>query len=63
MAATLDTKGQEAQYICDLLEAAGLPVTLADLSTSGSPPASTLENVAQLSASPHRNVISAGQIA
>jgi len=63
VAATLDTKGQEAQYICDLLEAAGLPVTLADLSTSGSPPASTLENVAQLSASPQRNVISAGQIA
>jgi uncharacterized protein (UPF0261 family) len=32
-AATLDTKLDEALYVCDLLEAAGLPVTLADLST------------------------------
>ncbi len=35
MEATLDTKGEEAEYVCDLLEAAGLPVALADLSTSG----------------------------
>ena len=33
VAATLDTKLDEALYVCDLLEAAGLPVTLADLST------------------------------
>jgi uncharacterized protein (UPF0261 family) len=36
VAATLDTKSEEANYVCTLLEAAGLPVTLADLSTSGS---------------------------
>jgi uncharacterized protein (UPF0261 family) len=36
VAATLDTKSDEANYVCALLEAAGLPVTLADLSTSGS---------------------------
>jgi uncharacterized protein (UPF0261 family) len=36
VAATLDTKSDEASYVCTLLEAAGLPVTLADLSTSGS---------------------------
>jgi uncharacterized protein (UPF0261 family) len=36
VAATLDTKSDEANYVCTLLEAAGLPVTLADLSTSGS---------------------------
>jgi uncharacterized protein (UPF0261 family) len=36
VAATLDTKSDEASYVCALLEAAGLPVTLADLSTSGS---------------------------
>ena len=35
--ATLDTKAAEAEYVCDLLEAAGLPVTLADLSTTPSP--------------------------
>jgi uncharacterized protein (UPF0261 family) len=33
VAATLDTKLEEALYVCDLLEAAGLPVNLADLST------------------------------
>jgi uncharacterized protein (UPF0261 family) len=33
VAATLDTKLDEAEYVCGLLEAAGLPVTLADLST------------------------------
>lgn len=37
VAATLDTKGAEAEYVCGLLEAAGLPVALADLSTSGNP--------------------------
>jgi uncharacterized protein (UPF0261 family) len=35
VAATLDTKSDEANYVCTLLEAAGLPVTLADVSTSG----------------------------
>jgi uncharacterized protein (UPF0261 family) len=35
VAATLDTKSDEAIYVCSLLEAAGVPVTLADLSTSG----------------------------
>ena len=39
VAATLDTKSEEAEYVCDLLEAAGLPVTLADLSTTPNPPA------------------------
>jgi len=33
VAATLDTKLDEAEYVCGLLETAGLPVTLADLST------------------------------
>ena len=36
VAATLDTKRDEAEYVCDLLEAAGLPVTLVDLSTKTS---------------------------
>ena len=36
VAATLDTKIDEALYVCDLLEAAGLPVHLADLSTKES---------------------------
>ena len=36
VAATLDTKSDEANYVCALLEAAGVPVALADLSTSGS---------------------------
>lgn len=36
VAATLDTKGEEAEYLCGLIEAAGLPVALADVSTSGS---------------------------
>jgi uncharacterized protein (UPF0261 family) len=34
VAATLDTKLDEAKYVCELLEGAGLPVALADLSTS-----------------------------
>ena len=41
VAATLDTKGAEAEYVCGLLEAAGLPVALADLSTSGNSPSPT----------------------
>lgn len=36
VAATLDTKREEANYVCALLEAAGVPVALADISTSGS---------------------------
>jgi uncharacterized protein (UPF0261 family) len=35
VAATLDTKMDEAMYVCSLLEAVGLPVTVADLSTTG----------------------------
>ena len=35
VAATLDTKIDEALYVCDLLGAVGLPVNLADLSTKG----------------------------
>ena len=34
VAATLDTKSDEAEYVCGLLEAAGLRVALADLSTA-----------------------------
>ena len=37
VAATLDTKNDEAEYLCGLLEAAGLAVSLADVSTSGNP--------------------------
>jgi uncharacterized protein (UPF0261 family) len=37
VAATLDTKSDEAEYLCGLLETAGLAVALADLSTSGNP--------------------------
>src|SRR5215469_9836244 len=33
VAATLDTKVDEALYVCRLLEAAGVPVNLLDLST------------------------------
>lgn len=36
VAATLDTKFDEAIYVCNLLEAAGLPVNLVDLSTKES---------------------------
>jgi uncharacterized protein (UPF0261 family) len=35
VAATLDTKLDEAMYVCNLLEAAGLRVCVADLSTAG----------------------------
>jgi len=45
VAATLDTKREEAEYLCRLLESAGLPVALADLSTSGRP-ASTAPSAA-----------------
>ncbi len=36
VAATLDTKSDEANFVCTVLEAAGLSVILVDLSTSGS---------------------------
>lgn len=36
--ATLDTKNDEAEYVCDILEDAGLPVVLADVSTAGDAP-------------------------
>ena len=35
MAGTLDTKGAELRYMRDLIRAAGLPVRMVDLSTSG----------------------------
>src|SRR5215470_17926827 len=38
VAATLDTKIDEALYVCSLLESAGLQVNLADLSTKGTFP-------------------------
>jgi len=48
VAATLDTKCNEALYVCDLLETAGVPVNLVDLSTKApvftsklAPPSST----------------------
>ncbi len=53
VAATLDTKSEEAEYVCELLEAASLPVTLADLSTT--------PNLARRSAS-HRVLIPASAI-
>jgi uncharacterized protein (UPF0261 family) len=37
VAATLDTKNEEAEYLCGLIESAGLAVALADLSTCGNP--------------------------
>jgi len=58
VAATLDTKGQEAEYICQLLETAGLPVALADLSTTPS-----AANAFQPSVSSQRIVICSGDIA
>src|SRR5215472_14055285 len=42
VAATLDTKIDEALYVCSLLERAGLPVHLADLSTKEASSAFTL---------------------
>ena len=55
--ATLDTKLDEAEYVCGLLEAAGLPVTLADLSTK-SPGASGATHL-----TPGRMLVSAAEIA
>lgn len=52
VAATLDTKGEEAEYVCGLLETAGLSVALADLSTSGNaltPVPSSAPNRARMS--------------
>jgi uncharacterized protein (UPF0261 family) len=45
VAATLDTKIDEALYVCHLLEAAGLPVHLADLSTKEPPSNSTVSRL------------------
>jgi len=56
VAATLDTKLEESEYVCALLEAAGLPVTLADLSAQD--PAGRAPR-----ASSDRTYISAAQIA
>ena len=58
VAATLDTKLDEALYVCDLLEAVGLAVDLADLSTKGAP--STLALTRQSSS---RLLTSAAEIA
>jgi uncharacterized protein (UPF0261 family) len=55
VAATLDTKIDEALYVCHLLEAAGLPVHLADLSTRE--PSSTSTSSSTL------NLTSAAEIA
>jgi len=55
VAATLDTKIDEALYVCHLLEAAGLPVHLADLSTKE--PSSTSTSSSTL------NLTSAAEIA
>jgi uncharacterized protein (UPF0261 family) len=55
VAATLDTKLDEAEYVAALLEAAGLPVTVADLSTKA--PASATQSAAA------RRQISAAEIA
>jgi uncharacterized protein (UPF0261 family) len=57
VAATLDTKSDEAEYVCGLLEAAGLRVALADLSTAGSGAAPSF------SSSANREHISATEIA
>lgn len=59
VAATLDTKIDEALYVCGLLEGVGLPVHLADLSTKEASSAST---VARLSSS-MRLLTSAAEIA
>jgi uncharacterized protein (UPF0261 family) len=48
VAATLDTKSDEAEYLCRLLGAAGLAVALADLSTSGSPASTARSNQGRL---------------
>src|SRR5215469_2279119 len=58
VAATLDTKMDEALYVCDLLEAAGVPVNLVDLSTKAPPSTSNLRPP-----SPTRILTSAAEIA
>lgn len=57
VAATLDTKREEAEYVCGLLEAAGLPLTLADLSTK-SPVTSRASDL-----TPGRRLVTATEIA
>jgi uncharacterized protein (UPF0261 family) len=52
VAATLDTKADEAHYVCALLEAAGLAVAMADVSTSGSGAKPDRNPAARLSVSP-----------
>ncbi|MBV9342655.1 MAG: Tm-1-like ATP-binding domain-containing protein [Acidobacteria bacterium] len=59
VAATLDTKLDEALYVCDLLEAAGVSVNLLDLSTKAPPSTSYL---ARPTSSP-RLLTSAAEIA
>jgi uncharacterized protein (UPF0261 family) len=56
VAATLDTKLDETEYVAALLEAAGLPVTVADLSTKTPNAAPALQSAA-------RRHISAAEIA
>jgi uncharacterized protein (UPF0261 family) len=48
VAATLDTKSDEAEYLCGLLGAEGLAVALADLSTSGSSASTACSNQGRL---------------
>lgn len=57
VAATLDTKIDEAKYVSGLLEADGLPVTLADLSTKEH------ASILPVRSSPSRILISAAEIA
>lgn len=57
VAATLDTKREEAEYVCGLLEPLGLRVALADLSTTGSPTLSPSRS------SSVRTLVSAAEIA
>jgi uncharacterized protein (UPF0261 family) len=57
VAATLDTKIDEANYVCGLLEADGLRVTLADLSTKEH------GSILPVRSSPSRILISAAEIA
>ncbi len=52
VAATLDTKRDEAEYLCALLEAAGVAVAIADLSTSGSSTSTARSNKNYLLLSP-----------
>jgi len=57
VAATLDTKLDEALYVCNLLETVGLPVNLADLSTKGA------SSTSKLKPSSSRLLTSAAEIA